>query len=96
MGIGLGVLSEEELSEVVESGLFGLFGLVGNEVKSSSGNGGVDGGVFASFSMYVGNVEDGVSFGGTFVAFPLSFRVLSLLFWRGVNLDSSFSSLPWG
>ena len=42
------------------------------------------------------DVEDGVSFGGAFVTFPLSFGVLSLLFWRGVNLDSSLSSLPWG
>ena len=30
------------------------------------------GGVFTSFSMDMGDVEDGVSFGGTFVAFPLS------------------------
>ena len=34
VGIGLGVPSEEELSEVIESGLFGLFGLVGNEAIS--------------------------------------------------------------
>ena len=30
------------------------------------------------------------------VAFPFSFRVLSLLSWRGVNLDSSLSSLTQG
>ena len=33
---------------------------------------------------------------GTFVIFPFSFRVLSLLFWRGVNLASSFSDLLQG
>ena len=33
---------------------------------------------------------------GTFVVFPFSFRVLSLLFWRGVNLASSLLGLPWG
>ena len=31
VGIGLGDLSEEELSDVIESGLFGLFRLVGPE-----------------------------------------------------------------
>ena len=33
---------------------------------------------------------------GTFGVFPFSFRVLSLLFWRGVNLASSLSDLPHG
>ena len=33
---------------------------------------------------------------GTFIVFPFSFRVLSPLFWRGVNLDSSLSGLLWG
>ena len=28
VGIGLGNLSEEELSDVIESGLFGFFGLI--------------------------------------------------------------------
>ena len=97
MGIGLGALSEEELSDVIESGLFGLFGLVGSE---------------SGFTPVSVTVEDGVSFGffgnlllgvsrvgreeGTVVVFPFSFRVLSLLFWRGVNLASSLSDLPWG
>ena len=95
--MGLGHLSEEELSEVIESELFGLFGLVGSD---------------SGFSPVSGRVECGVSFGffgsllfevskvgkeeGTFVVFPFSFRVLSLLFWRGVNLASSLSGLPWG
>ena len=33
---------------------------------------------------------------GTFGVVPFSFRVLSLLFWRGVNLASSLSDLPRG
>ena len=47
------------------------------------------GGVFLEVSK-VGNKE------GTLVVFPFSFRVLSLLFWRGVNLASSLSGLLWG
>ena len=47
------------------------------------------GGVFLEVSK-VGNKE------GTLVVFPFSFRVLSLLFWRGVSLDASFSGLPRG
>ena len=46
--MGLGDLSKEELSEVIESGLFGLFGLVGSD---------------SGFSPVSGTVEGGVSFG---------------------------------
>ena len=98
MGIGLGDLSKEELSEVIESGLFGLFGgLVGSDSGFSPVSGTVEGGVsfgfFGSFLLEVSRVGKEE---GTFVVFPFSFRVLSLLFWRGVNLASSLSDLPWG
>ena len=94
MGIGLGDLSEEELSDVIESGLFGLFGLVGPESGftpvSVAVKGRVPFGFFGSLLSKVGKEE------GTFVVFPFSFRDLSLLFWRGVNLASSLSGLPQG
>ena len=98
MGIGLGDLSEEEeLSDVIESGLFGLFGLVGSESgftpASVTVEGGVSFGFFGNFLLEVSRVGKEE---GTFVVFPFSFRVLSLLFWRGVNLASSLSDLPWG
>ena len=97
VGSGLGDLSEEELSDVLESGLFGLFGLVGSESGFTPASVTVEGGVsfdfFGGFLLVasrVGKEED------TFVVFPFSFRVLSLLFWRGVNLTSSLSDLPQG
>ena len=97
VGIGLRNLSEEELSDVIESGLFGLFGLVGSEIGftpvSVSMEGGVSFGFFGNFSLEVSRVGKEE---GTFVVFPFSFRVLSLLFWRGVNLASSFSDLLQG
>ena len=77
VGIGLGDLSEEELSDETKSGLFGFFGLVGT-------------GVSLLKVSKEGNEE------GTLVDFPFSFGVLSLLFWTGVNLDSSLSDLSWG
>ena len=46
-------------------------------------------GVF--FEVSKGGNEEGTS-----VVFPFSFRVLSLLFWRGVSLDTSLSGLPRG
>ena len=97
MGIGLGDLSEEELSDVIESGLFGLFGPVGSESGFSPVSVTVESGVsfdfFGGFSLVVSRVDKEES---TSVVFPFSFRVLSLLFWRGVNLASSYSHLPWG
>ena len=97
VGIGLGNLSEEVLSDVIESGLFGLFGLVGPESGftpvSVTVEGGVPFGFFGSFLLEVSRVSKEE---GTFVVFPFSFRVLSLLFWSGVNLASSLSGLPWG
>ena len=97
MGIGLGDLSEEELSDVIESGLFGLFGLVGSESGFTPVSVVVEGGVpisfFGSFLLEVSRVGKEE---GTLVVFPFSFRVLSLLFWRGVNLASSLLGLPWG
>ena len=98
VGIGLGDLSE--LSDVIESGLFGLFGLFGL-VSSENGftpasvtvEGGVSFGFFVNFLLEVSRVGKEE---GTFGVFPFSFRVLSLLFWRGVNLASSLSDLPWG
>ena len=45
VGIGLGDLSEEELSDVIESGLFGLFGLVGSESDFTPVSVSVEGGV---------------------------------------------------
>ena len=73
MEIGLGILSGLELSEVIESGLFGLLGLEGEDVasdwsdkedllSSSSEDEGIGGGVFTSFLI---NVEDGAFFGFT-------------------------------
>ena len=97
VGIGLGDLSEEELSEVIESGLFGLFGMVGSESGftpvSVAVEGGFPLGFFGNFLLEVSRVgkQEGI-----FVVFPFSFRVLSLLFWRGVSLASSLSGLPWG
>ena len=97
MGIGLGDLSEEELSDVIESELFGLFGLVGSESGFSPVSVAVEGrvsfGFFGNFLLEVSRVGKEE---GTFVVFPFSFRVLSLLFWRGVNLASSLSDLPQG
>ena len=97
VGIGLGDLSEEELSDMIESGLFRLFGLVGSESGFTPVSVAVEGrvpvGFFGSFLLEVSRVGKEE---GTFVVFPFSFRVLSLLFWRGVNLASSLSGLPWG
>ena len=97
MGSGLGGLSEEELSGVLESWLFGLFGLVGSESGFTLASVTVEGGVsfdfFGNFLLAVSRVGKEE---GTFVVFPFSFRVLSLLFWRGVNLTSSLSDLPQG
>ena len=97
VGIGLGDLSEEELSDVIESGLFVLFGLVGSESGFSpvsvAEEGGVSFGFFGSFLLEISRVGKEE---GTFGVFPFSFRVLSLLFWRGVNLASSLSNLPRG
>ena len=82
---------------MIESGLLGLFGLVGPESGftpvSVAVEGGVPFGFFGSFLLEVSRVGKEE---GTFVVFPFSFRVLSLLFWRGVNLASSLSGLPWG
>ena len=95
--MGLGDLSKEELSEVIESGLFGLFGLVGSDSGFSPVSGTVEGrvsfGFFGSFLLEVSKVGKEE---GTFIVFPFSFRVSSLLFWRGVNLASSLSGLPQG
>ena len=97
MGIGLGDLSEEEPSDITESGLFGLFGLVGFESGFSPVSVTVEGGVpfdfFGGFLLEVSRVGKKE---GTFGVFSFSFRVLSLLFWRGVNLASSLSDLLWG
>ena len=97
MGIGLGELSEEELSDVIESGLFGFFGLVGSKsgftLVSVAVAGKVPDGFFGNFLLEVSRVGKEE---GTFVVFPFSFRVLSLLFWRGVDLASSLSGLPQG
>ena len=94
MGIGLGDLSEEELSDVIESGLLGLFGLVGPEggftPVSVAEEGGVPFGFCGSFLLEVSRVGKEE---GTFVVFPFSFRILSLLFLRGT---SSLSGLLWG
>ena len=60
---------------------------------SGTVKGGVSFGFFGSFLLEVSKVgkeED------TFIVFPFSFRVLSLLFWRGVNLASSLLGLPQG
>ena len=95
MGIGLGDLSEEELSYVIESGLFGLFGLVGPENGFTQVSVAVEGGVpFGFFGIFLLEVSRVGKEEGTFVVFPFSFRVLSLPFWRGVNLALSLSGLP--
>ena len=97
VGIGLGDLSEEELSDVIESGLFELFGLVGSESGFSPVSGTVEGGVsFGFFESFLLELSKVGKEEGTFIVFPFSFRVLSLLFWRGVNLASILSDLPQG
>ena len=97
MGKGLGDLSEEELSDVIESGLFGLFGLVGSESGFTPAPVTVEGRVsFGFFGNFLLEVSRMGREEGTFGVFPFSFRVLSLLFWRGVNLASSLSDLPQG
>ena len=97
VGMGLGDLSKEELSEVIESGLFGLFGLVGSDSGFSPVSGTVEGGVsFGFFGSFLLEISKVGKEEGTFIVFPFSFRVLSLLFWRGVNLASSLSDLPQG
>ena len=74
VGIGLGDLSEEELSDVIESGLFGLFGLVGSESGftpvSVAVEGGVPFGFFGSFLLEVSRVGKEE---GTFVVLPFFF-----------------------
>ena len=81
VGTGLGDLSEEELSGVFKSGLFGFFGLVGSENGLTPASVTVEGGVsfdfFGNFLLAVSRVDKEE---GTFVVFPFSFRVLSLLF----------------
>ena len=97
MGTELGNFSGEELSGVLKSGLLGLSGLVGSDSGFTPASVTVEGGVsldfFGSFLLVVSRVckEE-----GTFVVFPLSFRVFNLLFWRGVSLASSFSGLLQG
>ena len=97
VGTELGDLSEEELSGVLKSGLLGLSGLVGSKSGFTPASVTVEGGVSLDF---FGNFLPAVSRvgkeEGTFVVFPFSFRVLSLLFWRGVNLALSFSDLLRG
>ena len=97
MGTELGDLSEEELSGVLESGLLGLSGLVGSDGGFTPASVTVEGGVsldfFGSFLLVVSRVGKEE---GTFIVFPFSFRVFSLLFWRGVSLASSFSDLLQG
>ena len=90
-------LSEEEFSDVIESGLFGLFGLVGSDNGFTPVSVAVEGRApFGFFGIFLLEVSRVGKEEGTFVVFPFSFRVLSLLFWRGVNLASSLSGLPWG
>ena len=97
VGTELEDLSEEELSGVLKSEFFGLSGLVGSESGFTPASVTVEGGVsldfFGNFLLVVLRVGKEE---GTFVVFPFSFRVLSLLFWRGVNLASSFSDLLQG
>ena len=97
MGTELGDLSEEELSGVLKSGLLGLSGLVcsksGFTPTSVTVEGGVSFDFFGNFLLAVSRVGKEE---GTFVVFPFSFRVFSLLFWRGVSLASSFSDLLQG
>ena len=82
---------------MIESGLFGLFGLVGSESSFSLVSGTVGGGVsFGFFGSFLLEVSKVGKEEGNFLVFPFSFRVLSLLFWRGVNLASSLSDLPQG
>ena len=88
VGIGLGVLSEGELSEVIESGLFGLFGWVGTESNSDLSD---KGDLFSSSSECGGigeggctpilaDVEGGASFGST----------------GGILSDNFSLEVPWG
>ena len=97
MGTELGNFSEEELSGVLKSGLLGLSRLVGSDSGCTPASVTVEGGVsldfFGSFLLVVSRVGKEE---GTFVVFPLSLRVFSLLFWRGVSLASSFSDLLQG
>ena len=95
--MGLGDLSKDALSEVIESGLFGLFGLVGSESGFTPAPVTVEGRVsFGFFGNFLFEVSREGREEGTFGVFPFSFRVLSLLFWRGVNLASSLSDLLQG
>ena len=97
MGTELGNFSEEELSGVLKPGLLGLSGLVGSDSGFTPASVTVEGGVsldfFGSFLLVVSSVGKEE---GTFVVFPLSFRVFNLLFWRGVSLALSFSGLLQG
>ena len=97
MGTELGKSSEEELSGVLKSGLLGLSGLVGSDSGFTPASVTVEGGIsldfFGSFLLMVSRVGKEE---GTFAVFPFSFRVFNLLFWRGVNLVSSFSGLLRG
>ena len=74
VGIGLGDLSEEELSDVIESGLFGLFGLVGSESDftpvSVTVEGGVSLGLLGNFLLEVSRVGKE---GGYFWSLPFFF-----------------------
>ena len=78
------------------SGLLGLSELVGSESGSTPASVTMEGGVsfdfFGDFLLAVSRVGKE----GTFVVFPFSLRVLSLLFWRGVSLASSLSDLLQG
>ena len=97
MGIELGNFSEEELSGILKPGLMGLSGQVGSDGGFTptlvAGESGVSLDFFVSFLLVVTSVGKEE---GAFVVFPFSFRVFNLLFWRGVSLASSFSSLFWG
>ena len=97
LGTELGDLSEGELSGVLKSGLLGVSGLVGSKSGFTPASVTVEGGVsldfFGNFLLAVSRVGKEE---GTFVIFPFSFRVFSLLFWRGVSLASSFSNLLRG
>ena len=97
VGTELGDFSEEELSGVLKSGLLGLSRLVGSDSGFTPASVTVEGGVsldfFGSFLLVVSRVGKEE---GTFVVFPFSLRVFSLLFWRGVSLASSFSGLLRG
>ena len=81
VGTGLGDLSEEELSGVLKSGLFGLSGLVGSKSGFTPASVTVEGGI--SFDFLENSLLAVSSVGkeeGIFVVFPFSFRVLSPLF----------------